>query len=1069
MLNAAESPEPAAVALCGPGGFGKTTLATQCCRDPRIQEAFPQVLWVETGEDCTPARLVELISDLCVHLDGARPALTDPEQAGFHLARVLGDRPVLLAVDNVWSAADLAPFLLGGSRCVRLITTRNVRVCPSATRILRLGPMSPHEITELLRRSVSALPRGEAARLAELCGGWPLLASIVSSNVSHDVAAGAPLERAAANAGDSLRLYGPQAFDVWDADQRHSAIGHAIMASLRSLDEHVVISGGDGLRERYLSLAVFPAAVPVPIGVLAQWWGATWEWTRTAVRQFCRILADRSLISAYLADRDAIVVHDVFRAYLRNEVGADWASLHSSLIEAHRPASATHWADLGTEDPYMWRYLAYHLHEAGLDEELVAVLASPQYIVNKVTLVGYQALAADAEALALSATTSEPAATSSARPVAAAMTSAGYLLRDLTRQSDLATTLLVALLRTADDATAVGDLHEMTTRTGSPFAVMWARRSSDPDAPVGHVGAVVSVSVIDDVIASGGEDGVVRLWNRGRGELLHECRGHTGWVYATAISPDGEMLATAGEDAVIRLWRVQDGRPIGLMLGHTRRIRALAFADSASVLVSGAEDGHVYVWDSHARSLLRAMETNGCPVWSVAVGCGGSVVAIGGEDEFVRLFDLESGCLLDEAAGHRDWVRSVAFAGSAPLLASASGDRSVRIWGVSDKRLSTIRRHETPRARPRSVVMSDRGDLVLVGDEDARLQAFTSEGLVSERKMPSGVDWIRSLARPGGDGALVIGCEDGGVRTWHPGQNEQLRSVAAGANTVWSTVFAEEGRHAVLGYGDGTIEVCDAGSAEILRRYPTGRGRVWSAAAGGGRIAAACGDGTVFVTALDTDEVLLLNTDVPRTWAVAIDASGKMCATATGDGHIRMFDLPTGRLLWQKDAHAGRVRSLAFDATATRLVACGGSGAVSTWDTGTAEVIDTFDNPAGWARSVTLDPTGTHITVGSGTGDIYVRDTPNNRFQAQLSGHAGRILMVGYAEDPDILSSASADGTARIWSVSRQAQIAETRVDASLHCAAWDRSTGQLLTASAEGLALLCYRNSARSNKESRR
>ena len=41
------------VAVCGPGGFGKTTLATQAGHERQIREAFPEILWVETGEDCT--------------------------------------------------------------------------------------------------------------------------------------------------------------------------------------------------------------------------------------------------------------------------------------------------------------------------------------------------------------------------------------------------------------------------------------------------------------------------------------------------------------------------------------------------------------------------------------------------------------------------------------------------------------------------------------------------------------------------------------------------------------------------------------------------------------------------------------------------------------------------------------------------------------------------------------------------------------------------------------------------------------------------------------------------------
>jgi predicted ATPase len=107
-----DAAEPAAasrvVAVVGPGGFGKTTLATQACHDLRVTDAFPEILWVEAGEHCTPARVVQLVSDLCVHLEGNRPAFSDAEQAGFHLARVLADRTALIVIDNVWSAADLA-------------------------------------------------------------------------------------------------------------------------------------------------------------------------------------------------------------------------------------------------------------------------------------------------------------------------------------------------------------------------------------------------------------------------------------------------------------------------------------------------------------------------------------------------------------------------------------------------------------------------------------------------------------------------------------------------------------------------------------------------------------------------------------------------------------------------------------------------------------------------------------------------------------------------------------------------------------------------------------------------
>ena len=82
------------------------------------------------------------------------------------------------------------------------------------------------------------------------------------------------------------------------------------------------------------------------------------------MRQFCRVLADRSLVSAYLADRDAILLHDVFRGYLRHLLGDEWAAAHRSLIDAYRASAGNQWLDLGDEHGYLWRYLPYHLHQA---------------------------------------------------------------------------------------------------------------------------------------------------------------------------------------------------------------------------------------------------------------------------------------------------------------------------------------------------------------------------------------------------------------------------------------------------------------------------------------------------------------------------------------------------------------------------------------------------------------------------------------------------------------------------------------------------------------------------------
>ena len=47
------------------------------------------------------------------------------------------------------------------------------------------------------------------------------------------------------------------------------------------------------------------------------------------------------------------------------------------------------------------------------------------------------------------------------------------------------------------------------------------------------------------MIALGGPSRVVRIYSTADGELLHEIKKHTDWVYGVEFSPDGVLLATA--------------------------------------------------------------------------------------------------------------------------------------------------------------------------------------------------------------------------------------------------------------------------------------------------------------------------------------------------------------------------------------------------------------------------------------------------------------------------------------------------------------------------------------------
>ena len=65
----------------------------------------------------------------------------------------------------------------------------------------------------------------------------------------------------------------------------------------------------------------------------------------------------------------------------------------------------------------------------------------------------------------------------------------------------------------------------------------------------------VAFSPDDRILASGGQDRVVRIWDINLGEQRAELKGHEDSVTSVAFSPVGTVLATASKDKSVILWR----------------------------------------------------------------------------------------------------------------------------------------------------------------------------------------------------------------------------------------------------------------------------------------------------------------------------------------------------------------------------------------------------------------------------------------------------------------------------------------------------------------------------------
>jgi hypothetical protein len=240
LLDAKGDAVAISAALKGAGGCGKTTLARGLAHDPDVQDAyFDGVLWVELGE--RPENLLGMIADLITILTGTPPGLETINAATAALGEALGDRRILVIVDDAWREQDLRPFLQGGPNTTRLITTRLSRVLPANAFRQAVDAMKGHEARELLSRG---LPKdqvpGQSKELSDLAsrlGEWAQLLKLVNGFLRERVIDGGEhLPDAIADADQRLTEEGLGTFDADDEGDRTKAVAQTINLSVGLLD-----------------------------------------------------------------------------------------------------------------------------------------------------------------------------------------------------------------------------------------------------------------------------------------------------------------------------------------------------------------------------------------------------------------------------------------------------------------------------------------------------------------------------------------------------------------------------------------------------------------------------------------------------------------------------------------------------------------------------------------------------------------------------------------------------------------------------------------------------------------
>jgi WD40 repeat protein/serine/threonine protein kinase len=220
--------------------------------------------------------------------------------------------------------------------------------------------------------------------------------------------------------------------------------------------------------------------------------------------------------------------------------------------------------------------------------------------------------------------------------------------------------------------------------------------SGEIGPPLVHRDEVLSVAFSADgsKLATGGQSGLIRVWQMPGATAVRDLAQQNGPVEALVFHPTSHQLICAGKDGSIRFRDAQTGEETSSAEPHTGEVICLACSVDGRWLFSGGADCTLRVWDVARRSPARKRLEFDRHVVSLAVSPDGERVAVAVRNGPITLWDWRRGQLLHTLEGHASNVNALAFSQSGRRLVSGGADSIIKLWDLTTgQELLTLKGH----------------------------------------------------------------------------------------------------------------------------------------------------------------------------------------------------------------------------------------------------------------------------------------------------------------------------------------------------------------------------------------